>query len=52
MRSKLWDPAHRQPCSGMPGMGEMLSEQVAHRVAPGTAFETQEKMLERYRQTL
>ena len=36
----------------MPSMGEMLRDQVADKVSPGTAFETQEQMLERYRQTL
>ena len=52
MRSELWDPAHHQPRSCMPSMGEMLRDQVAHKVTPGTAFENQEQMLERYRQTL
>ncbi len=52
MRSELWEPAHHQPRTCMPSMGEMLRDQVAHKVSPGTAFETQEQMLERYRQTL
>ena len=52
MRSELWDPAHHQPRSCMPSMGEMLRDQVADKVTPGTAFENQEQMLERYRQTL
>lgn len=52
MRSELWDPAHHQPRTCMPSMGEMLRDQVAAKVSPGTAFETQEQMLERYRQTL
>ena len=52
MRSELWDPAHHQPRSCMPSMGEMLRDQVAHKVTPGTAFENQEQMLERYRETL
>ncbi len=52
MRSELWDATHHQPRSCMPSMGEMLRDQVAGKVAPGTAFETQEQMLERYRQTL
>ncbi len=52
MRSELWDPAHHQPRSCMPSMGEMLRDQVAHRVTPGTAFETQAQMMERYRETL
>jgi hypothetical protein len=52
MRSELWNPALHQPRTCMPSMGEMLRDQVAHKVTPGTAFETQEQMLERYRQTL
>jgi PPOX class probable FMN-dependent enzyme len=52
MRSELWDPAHHQPRTCMPSMGEMLRDQVAARVSPDTAFETQAQMLERYRQTL
>ena len=52
MRSELWDPAHHQPRSCMPSMGEMLRDQVAHKVTPGTAFETQAQMMERYRETL
>jgi PPOX class probable FMN-dependent enzyme len=52
MRSDLWNPARHQPRTCMPSMGEMLRDQVADKVAPGTAFETQEQMLERYRQTL
>lgn len=52
MRSELWEPAHHQPRTCMPSMGEMLRDQVAAKVSPGTAFETQEQMLERYRQTL
>ena len=52
MRSELWDPAHHQPRSCMPSMGEMLRDQVAHKVTPGTAFENQEQMLARYRETL
>ncbi|MGE3348083.1 MAG: pyridoxamine 5'-phosphate oxidase family protein [Ramlibacter sp.] len=52
MRSDLWNPARRQPRTCMPSMGEMLRDQVAGKVSPDTAFETQEQMLERYRQTL
>lgn len=52
MRSELWDPARRQPRSCMPSMGEMMRDQMADRVTPGTVFETQEQMLVRYRQTL
>lgn len=52
MRSELWDPGHHQPRSCMPSMGEMLRDQVAHKVTAGTVFESQEQMLQRYRQTL
>ena len=52
MRSELWNPAHHQPRTCMPSMGEMLRDQVAGKVSPDTVFETQEQMLERYRQTL
>ena len=44
--------AHHQPRTCMPSMGEMLRDQVAGKVSPDTVFETQEQMLERYRQTL
>ena len=52
MRSELWNPANHQPRTCMPSMGEMLRDQVAGKVSPDTVFETQEQMLERYRQTL
>ncbi|MEN9538968.1 MAG: hypothetical protein RLZZ126_1203 [Pseudomonadota bacterium] len=52
MRSDLWNPERHVPRSTLPSMGEMLRDQVADRVTPGTVFETQEQMLERYRQTL
>ena len=52
MRSELWNPALHQPRSCMPSMGEMMRDQMADRVSPDTVFETQEQMLERYRQTL
>lgn len=52
MRSELWDPSHHQPRTCMPSMGEMMRDQMSDRVSPGTVFETQEQMLERYRQTL
>jgi uncharacterized protein len=52
MRSELWNPARQVQRSVLPSMGEMLRDQMADRVSPGTVFETQEQMLERYRQTL
>ncbi|MCW5649521.1 MAG: pyridoxamine 5'-phosphate oxidase family protein [Ramlibacter sp.] len=52
MRSDLWNPARHQPRTCLPSMGEMLRDQIAGDMAPGTPFETQEQMLERYRQTL
>ena len=52
MRSELWDPSHHQPRTCMPSMGEMMRDQMADRVSPGTVFETQEQMLQRYRETL
>ncbi len=52
MRSDLWNPALHIDGSQQPSMGEMLRDQTADRMAPGTVFETQEQMLERYRNTL
>jgi uncharacterized protein len=52
MRSDLWNPACHVQRSVLPSMGEMLRDQVADRVSPGTVFETQEQMLVRYKQTL
>jgi uncharacterized protein len=52
MRSDLWNPAKHMDRASMPSMGEMLRDQMADRVSPGTVFETQEQMLERYKQTL
>jgi uncharacterized protein len=52
MRSELWNSAHHVQRSIMPSMGEMLRDQMADRVGPETVFETQEQMLERYKQTL
>ncbi len=49
----LYDPAReRSVLKELPSMGEMLRDQTADRMAPGTVFETQEQMLERYKQTL
>jgi PPOX class probable FMN-dependent enzyme len=52
MRSDLWNPAKHIERSSQPSMGEMLRDQIADRASPGTAFETQEQMMERYRNTL
>jgi PPOX class probable FMN-dependent enzyme len=52
MRSQLWDPAHRIERCTLPSMGEMLREQIRGFHGEETVAETQEQMLERYRQTL
>ena len=52
MRSDLWNPERHIDRKSMPSMGEMLRDQMADRMSPDTAFETQEQMLERYRSTL
>lgn len=48
MRSKLWDPASRVDRSVLPTMGQMLNEQTGMQGLP----ETQEQMVERYKQDL
>jgi uncharacterized protein len=52
MRSDLWNAAKHIERSSMPSMGEMLRDQMADRISADTVFETQEQMLERYKQTL
>jgi uncharacterized protein len=52
MRSDLWNPEKHIDRKAQPSMGEMLRDQMADRMAPDTVFETQEQMLERYKQTL
>ena len=52
MRSELWNPARHIARATLPSMGEMMRDQMADRVSPGTVFENQQQMLERYRQTL
>ncbi len=52
MRSDLWNPERHIDRSSQPSMGEMLRDQTADRVTTGTVFETQEQMMERYRNTL
>jgi PPOX class probable FMN-dependent enzyme len=44
MRSKLWDPASRQPRSVLPTMGQMLNDHTGATQAP----ETQQEMEARY----
>lgn len=52
MRSSLWDPARQVQRSALPSMGEMLRDQIWEFHGQDTVPETQEQMLERYRQTL
>ena len=52
MRSALWDASRQVERSIMPSMGEMLRDQIGHRMSPDTVFENQAQALERYRQTL
>jgi uncharacterized protein len=52
MRSALWDATRQVDRTVIPSMGEMLHDQMAHRMSPDTVFETQAQMLARYKQTL
>ena len=52
MRSALWDASRQVERSVMPSMGEMLRDQIGERMSAEAPVETQEQMLERYRQTL
>lgn len=52
MRSDLWNAAKHVQRAELPSMGEMLRDQVASRMSTDALFETQEQMLERYRQSL
>jgi uncharacterized protein len=52
MRSALWEATRHVNRATLPSMGEMLRDQVADRMRPDTVFETQEQMLQRYKQTL
>jgi PPOX class probable FMN-dependent enzyme len=47
MRSRLWDPSRHVDRSTLPSLGEMLRDQVGWATA-----ETQDEMVERYRETL
>ncbi|MBH0236968.1 pyridoxamine 5'-phosphate oxidase family protein [Methylobrevis albus] len=48
MRSHLWDPATRIDRASFPSLGQILKDQIAGN----TLCETQEEMVERYRETL
>lgn len=52
MRSKLWDPAQHVDRARLPSMTEMMRDQIREFRGEEIAAETQEQMLERYRQTL
>lgn len=52
MRSDLWNLDKHIDRRQLPSMGEMMHDQLAGKISPDTAVETQEQMLERYRQTL
>ena len=52
MRSALWDATRHIDRAAMPSMGEMLRDQISDRMGGDMPVETQEQMLERYRQTL
>jgi uncharacterized protein len=52
MRSDLWNPAKHIDRSQLPSMGEMLHDQLAGKINPDTAVETQAQMLKRYQETL
>jgi PPOX class probable FMN-dependent enzyme len=48
MRSRLWDPDARVPRDTLPTMGEMMRDHIGSNEEP----ETQEEMVERYREIL
>jgi uncharacterized protein len=52
MRSDLWNPDKHIDRSQLPSMGEMMHDQLAGKISPDTAVETQEQMLKRYQETL
>ena len=52
MRSKLWDAERQVERSALPSMAEMMRDQILAFRGEEIAAETQEQMLERYRQTL
>lgn len=52
MRSQLWDAGRQVDRSALPSMAEMMRDQIREFRGEEVAAETQEQMLERYRQTL
>ena len=52
MRSDLWNAEKHIDRSQLPSMGEMMRDQLAGKISPDTAVETQAQMLVRYQQTL
>jgi uncharacterized protein len=52
MRSQLWDASRQVERSALPSMGEMMRDQIRAFRGEETVAESQEQMLERYRQTL
>ena len=52
MRSDLWNAERHINRNELPSMGEMMRDQVADRMDTDTVFETQTRMLERYKNTL
>jgi len=52
MRADLWNPQHHVPRATLPSMAEMMKDQIQAYRGETIVAETQEQMLERYRQTL
>ena len=52
IRSDLWNAEKHIDRSQLPSMGEMMRDQLAGKISPDTAVETQAQMLVRYQQTL
>ncbi len=52
MRSRLWDSSNHIERGTLPSMGEMMRDQIREFRGEDVVAETQEQMLERYRQTL
>ncbi|MGM9426071.1 MSMEG_1061 family FMN-dependent PPOX-type flavoprotein [Hydrogenophaga sp. MI9] len=52
MRSKLWDASRQVERAALPSMAEMMRDQIREFRGEEMVAETQEQMLERYRNTL
>ena len=52
MRSDFWNPEHHVPRATLPSMAEMMKDQIQAYRGETIVAETQEQMMERYRQTL